>query len=313
MRSLSKILILVILSIVSSAYADELQSKLADVDGDDARQKVISELKEPLYNPFVERYVLDELKQLRTDLASQRLEVTRSLVDRDLSIGDKAMSYATNTVTYFFYLIAAVSSILVIVGWTTIRDIRDKVHSVADKEIQQLVNTYEKRLRAIEQQLTQKTQHIDQNREEIEKTQDVHSLWLRAAQEHSPLNKISFYDEILKLRPSDSEALTYKADAILEMGEPHWAKELCAQALLNDKSYAYAHYQLACANAALGSIEEAMLCLSEAVSLSESFIDEAISDRALIALHDLPEFRRLTDRSGATLSSGQTNEIATSR
>lgn len=255
-----------------------------------AVEDAVGELNEPLYTPFIERYVLDELKQLRIDVAAQRAEFIQSLVDRDLSIGDKAMNYATNTVTYFFYLIAAVSSILVIVGWTSIRDIRDKVHSVADKEVQQLVKIYEERLHAIEKQLTQKTRHIDQNREAIERTQELHALWLRAQQEHAPANKILFYDEILKMRPTDCEALTYKADAILELREPNWAKELCAQALRIDPDYGYAHYQMACACVALGELEQAMVSLHRAVSISESFVDEAAADPALAPLHDLPEF-----------------------
>lgn len=263
-------------------------------------EQAVNELGEPLYNPFLERYVLDELKQLRQDMAAQKVELVQSLVDRDLSIGDKAMSYASNTVTYFFYLIAAVSSILVIVGWTSIRDIRDKVRAVADQEIQQLVSTYEKRLRAIEQQLTQKTQHIDANREEIEKTQEAHALWLRAAQEHSAGSKIHIYDEILKLRPEDCEALTYKADAVLEMQEPHWAKALCYQALQIDAGYGHAHYQLACANVALGALEEAMQSLEQAIKISDSFVDEAASDPALAVLCDFPEFKqKLAAKSGS--------------
>ncbi len=254
-----------------------------------APEDPIGQLEEPLYNPFLERYMLDELKQLRIDMATLRVELTEKLVDRDLNIGDKAMGYAANTVTYFFYLIAAVSSILVIVGWTSIRDIRDKVRSVADKEVQQLVKIYEGRLQAIENQLTQKTQHIDQNRDEIEKTQERHALWLRAAQEHAPANKVVLYDEILKLRPNDCEALTYKADAVLEVGEPNWARQLCLQALSIDAGYGYAHYQLACAYAALGMIDEAIQSLREAIKISESFIDEAVADPALAVLRDYPE------------------------
>jgi hypothetical protein len=116
----------------------------------------VDALNEPLYSPFIERYVLDELKQLRTDMAAQRHEITQQMVDREISAVDKAVSYATNTVTYFFYLIAGATSILVLVGWTSIREIRERVHSLADEEISKLVNQYEQRLHAIEQQLNQK-------------------------------------------------------------------------------------------------------------------------------------------------------------
>lgn len=255
----------------------------------------VDNLSEPLYTPFIERYILDELKQLRTDMASQRIELTEKILDRDLMVSDKAMSYATNTVTYFFYLIAAVSSILVIVGWTSIRDIRDKVHSVADKEVQKLVEAYEKRLHAIEKQLMQKTQHIDENRLQIEKTQEVHSMWLRAAQEHSIQGKIVIYDEILKLRPNDAEALTYKADTVLELGEPQWAKNLCHRALEIDPQYGYAHYQLACANVALDDFDEAVAGLARAMQFSDAIIEDIRSDKALAPLREYPAFKNLFD------------------
>lgn len=259
-------------------------------------------LNEPLYTPFIERYILDELKQLRTDMASQRLDMTEKILDRDLMVSDKAMSYATNTVTYFFYLIAAVSSILVIVGWTSIRDIRDKVHSVADKEVQKLVEAYEERLRAIEKQLMQKTQHIDENRLQIEKTQEVHSMWLRAAQEHSIQGKIAIYDEILRLRPNDAEALTYKADTVLELGEPQWAKNLCHRALEIDPQYGYAHYQLACANVALSDFDEAVAGLARAMQFSDAIIEDIRSDKALAPLREYPAFKNLFDVPAVSVS-----------
>jgi hypothetical protein len=253
----------------------------------------LNPLTEPLYSPFIERYILDELKQLRMELAAQKVEMTEKILDRDLMVSDKAMSYATSTVTYFFYLIAAVSSILVIVGWTSIRDIRDKVHSVADKEVQKLVEAYEKRLHAIEKQLMQKARHIDENRQQIERTQEVHSLWLRAAQEHSVQGKIAIYDEILKLRPSDAEALTYKADMVLELGEPQWAKNLCVRAVEIDPQYGYAHYQLACANVALNDFDEAVAGLTRAIQCSDAIMEDIRSDHALAPLREYPAFKAL--------------------
>lgn len=253
----------------------------------------VDSLEQPMYTPFIERYMLDELKALRHDLQNQRLELTEKIINRELSLSDHALEYSSNTVTYFFYLIAAVSSILVIVGWTSIREIRDKVHSVANKEIQKLVETYENRLRVIESQLTQKTQHIDENRILIEKTEGVHALWLRAAQEHSDQSKIAIYDEILKLRPYNCEALTYKADSVLEIGEPQWAKNLCLQALEIDPEYGHAHYQLACAHVALNHFEDAIAGLLKAIQLKETIIEDVRNDIALAPLREHPDYPRL--------------------
>ncbi|MCX4189442.1 TPR end-of-group domain-containing protein [Methylophaga sp. OBS3] len=258
----------------------------------------VEALNEPLYSPFIERYVLDELKQLRTDMAAQRHEMMQQVVDREINAVDKAVSYSTNTVTYFFYLIAGATSILVLVGWTSIREIRERVHSLADEEISKLVNQYEQRLHAIEQQLNQKTLHIEENREEIERTQELQSLWLRAAQEHSAAHKIGIYDQILKIKRDDCEALTYKADAVLELGEPQWASNLCHQALLIDPENSHAFYQLACSYTALSQYEEALFYLKEAISRSESYREEITQDPALQPLQEHPGLQKILFPSG---------------
>src|SRR5690554_6256480 len=81
-------------------------------------QAKIAGLEKPLYNPFVERYVLDELKQLRIEMAEQKAFFIQQIVDREHKSVDRAVSYATDTVTYFFYLIAGATSIFVLVGWS---------------------------------------------------------------------------------------------------------------------------------------------------------------------------------------------------
>lgn len=262
----------------------------------------VKTLNEPLYNPFVERYVLDELKQLRTDMASQRVELLQQVVDRHVESVDKGVTYATNTITYFFYLIAGVSSILVLVGWTSIREIKERMGKLADEEVRKLVSVYEARLHGIEKQLTQKTQHIDQNREEIERTQEIHSLWLRAGQENTAANKIAIYDQILTIKPADCEALTYKADAVLEINEPQWAVNLCRQALSLDSDNAHAFYQLACAHTVLQQYDEAIHYLHETLLRADSYRKDIAQDAVLLPLADLPAFKELIG-SRADLSS----------
>lgn len=259
-------------------------------------QEGVQRLERALFSPFLERYILDELKQLRVDMAAQRVEVLQQIVDRHVESVDKGVTYATNTITYFFYLIAGVSSILVLVGWTSIREIRERMGSLADEEVRKLVSVYEERLHGIEKQLTQKSRHIDANRQEIERTQEIHSLWLRAGQENSPTNKIVIYDQILAIKPGDVEALTYKADAVLELGEPQWAINLCQQALGTDSDNAHAFYQLACAHAALGKHEEALTYLQQTLHRAETYREEIFQEKMLQPLANLPAFKEMMMR-----------------
>ncbi|WP_444930978.1 TPR end-of-group domain-containing protein [Microbulbifer sp. SSSA002] len=268
-------------------------SREAEAEERAKAQQEVESLQKPLYTPFVERYMLDEIKQLRIDQANAKQELIQQIVDREHNSVDRAVAYATDTVTYFFYLIAAATSILVLVGWRSLQDIKERVHNLADEEISKLVQEYEKRLGIIEKQLQQKTLHIEENREEIELTQEVQSLWLRAQQESSIANKIAIYDEILRLRHEDVEALTYKADAVLELNEPQWAANLCHQALSIDPGNSHAFYQLACAHTAMGQFDEALRYLAEAIKRRESYRDEILSDNALQPLAKSKVFKDL--------------------
>lgn len=284
MRSIIKKLVYV----VGVFFPLMLSAAPAASANDEAVDAAINELSEPLYSPFIERYMLDEIRNLRIDMERAHREMAAEVVDRELSAADKAVSYATSTVTYFFYLIAAVSSALVLIGWNSIRDIKDKVHKVANEQVAELVEEYEKRLRTIEKQLKQETAHIEPNREEITLTQEIHSLWLRASQESSPAGKIAIYDQILSLRKDDIEAITYKADAALDQNEPQWAINLCHQALVLDDANAHAFYQLACAHTCQGNLDDAARYFTHAVAQSESYREELHRDPALSELREHP-------------------------
>lgn len=286
--------LLVWLVLFSAAHAAEESSTLqADAEADKKAEQAIESLKEPLYSAFIERYMLDEIKQLRVDMAEQKHELMQQVIDREHKSVDRAVSYATDTITYFFYLIAGASSILVLVGWSSIREIKDRVHTLADEEIAKLIKEYEQRLYTIEKKLNQKTIHIDENREEIELTQEIQSLWLRAAQEQNPSAKIAVYDDILKRRNDNTEALTYKADSVLELNEPQWAANLCHQALKIDPQNSHAFYQLACAYTAMNHYDDAVNYLEKTLALSDSYRDEITSDPALTPLANYQPFNDL--------------------
>ena len=253
----------------------------------------IKTLEKPMYTPFIELYLLEESKALRKEMMNTRAELIEKVVDKELSVADKTMSYATDTVTYFFYLIAGATSILVVIGWNSIRDMRNQLTSLAEKRVNELVVEYEKRLEFIEDQLRQKSDIIQQNQAEIERTNEVHSLWLKASQETSQQNKIAAYDTILDLRPDDVEALSYKADAVLEMQEPLWAISLCQRALKLAPDNGHAHYQLACAYAEIGRWEDAISTLQKAIDISEAYRDDASVDVSFEQLRDHESFRTL--------------------
>lgn len=257
-------------------------------------EQTIEALNAPLYSPFTERYLLDEVKTLRQMLADHRVEVTEKMTDRELEVADKALMYATDTITYFFYLIAGASTLLVLIGWNSLREIKERASALANDEIQRITSSYEERLEKLERELHSKSRHIAATQEEIELTNEVHSLWLKASQESSAQNKIAIYDQILGLRPEDVEAITYKADAALLLGQAQWANALANRALTIDPENSHAKYQRACALAESGYMEEALRDLSEAIETSEALREQAAHDSSFERLRELDEFISLT-------------------
>ncbi|MBL4714928.1 MAG: hypothetical protein RH947_06845 [Alcanivorax sp.] len=252
--------------------------------------------KGPVISQFRENWILGELRSLRQDMMEYRNDMNMIVTDRELEVADKAMGYATNTVTYFFYLIAGAASILALVGWSTIRDLKDNIRVYAEKEMSRLTVEYESRLADLEQELRRKSRTITENQEEIERTNEIHSLWLKATKETSYKEKIELYDRILELRPDDPEALAWKADAALELGEQRWALSLCDRVLEVDEDNAHALYQRACAWAGLGETENALRDLRQAVAISEALRQHARAEEMFVPLREMERFQELVGR-----------------
>ncbi|MDW6004886.1 tetratricopeptide repeat protein [Vibrio mangrovi] len=238
-----------------------------------------------LDRPLVERYILDELKSLRQDQQDLERRLTIQITDRELSVADKSMNYANVTVTYFFYIIAAAASLIALFGWHSLKEVKNNTRELADKRLNKIAQDYEKKFLALERDLKRKTRIITDNNREIEIINEIHNLWLRAQSVQTPEQRVQVYDEILKIRPGDLEALTYKADAVMEMKEYHWAMSLCNRVLELDETNGPALYQRACAYARLGAEEQAIIDLRLAVDLSPSIRDSIAEESDFEGLH----------------------------
>ncbi|WP_245868383.1 tetratricopeptide repeat protein, partial [Vibrio fujianensis] len=211
-----------------------------------------------LDRPLVERYILDELKALRQDQQDLERRLTIQITDRELAVADKSLNYSNVTVTYFFYVIAGVASLVALIGWQSLREVKHNTREMADKKLNKIAQEYERKFVALERDLKRKSSIISENNREIEIINEIHNLWLRSQNVQTAEQRIEVYDEILKIRPGDLEALTYKADAVMEMQEYHWAMSLCNRVLELDESNGPALYQRACAYARLGAEEQAL-------------------------------------------------------
>ena len=255
----------------------------------------IQDLDDPLYSPFTARYILDEVRQLRTDVERQRADMIQRQVQREYEIAKDAASYAKHAVELFFFIITGVTTLLVFLGWNSLRDVRTRVQEVAEARVDSIVQGYAERLDALESDLRGKSLALQDAQADIDLTNEIHSLWLRANQVSTPAAKIAVYDEIMALRPQDTEAMTFKADAALELEEPQWALSLANRALGIQSDNSHALYQRACAYASIGATDEALTDLKDAIDVVETYRAKAASDPAFEALQDDDRFKAVTD------------------
>lgn len=249
---------------------------------------------ESIYDkPLMERYVLDELKLLRQDYQALEKRMITEITDRELEVADKSLNYANVTVTYFFYLIAGAASLIALVGWQSLRDIKTNTKKLADQQLSDIAAQYERKFQALERDLKRKTRIIAENNKEIERINEIHNLWLRAQHSQTPEQRMEIYNEILKIRPGDLEALTHKADAAMEMGEHHWALSISNRVLEVDDKNANALFQRACAYAKLGAEEQAISDLEVAVAESASLREAASEESDFESLHGHERFDSL--------------------
>ncbi|MDE3270588.1 TPR end-of-group domain-containing protein [Pseudoalteromonas sp. SSM20] len=266
------------------------------------QEKALKELNEPLYRPLLERYVLDELKSLRQDQQKLREDTTKQITHTELSAADRALDYTNDTINNVMFIITATATILILVGWNSLRDVKNKVESIVNERVKSITEEYETRLGVLENQLKERSEEILNNQRKITITNEVHSLWMRANLESDVNSKIEIYDEILKRKPDDVEAITYKADALLEQGKTNKAVALCNQAIDEDADYGYAYWQRACAYAQENRLSESMDDLQMALKLSPNLKNELANELAFENLQVLPAFLKLLEDAGIKLS-----------
>ncbi|WP_375319997.1 TPR end-of-group domain-containing protein [Aliivibrio logei] len=258
-------------------------------------EDVVYSEQDYLDKPLMERYVLDELKALRTDQQDLERRMIIQITDRELAVADKSLNYSNVTVTYFFYVIAAVASLVALIGWQSLKEIKQNTKEMADKQLNKIAQDYEKKFVALERDLKRKTRIITENNREIEIINEVHNLWLRAQSVQTAEQKMEIYDEILKVRPGDLEALTYKADAAMEMREFHWALNLCNRVLEVDDQNAHALFQRACGYAQLGAEVQAIDDLQRSIMASSSMRDLILEETDFDPLRGLDRFEALLE------------------
>nr|WP_321268120.1 tetratricopeptide repeat protein [uncultured Sulfurimonas sp.] len=273
-----KIFILLFSILIISTYANDKQDE---------------KIQKKLYEPLIERYILDELKEIRVDHHRLRSDVEQRIARAEVAQTDRSARYITDTVGNIFYIIAAATSILIFAGWNSLRDIRKKTEDIVEARVNQITQKYNEKLESLQVTLTEQSKRILDNQNKIYNTQFIHSLWMRSNLETNPQSKIDIYDEIIKLNNNDAEVYAYKADAVLDLDEYEWALNLSNKAVEIDDSYGYAYWQRSCANAKLGNIGEAIGDLESAIQKSPNLKDDIDKEPSFCDIKDTKEFKKI--------------------
>ncbi|OYZ35197.1 MAG: hypothetical protein B7X89_04160 [Sulfuricurvum sp. 17-40-25] len=253
--------------------------------------KTVDTIQKPMYEPLIERYILDELKEVRMDNQRIRSDVEKRIAKAEVTQTDRAARYITDTVGNIFYIIAGATSFLIFAGWNSLRDIRQKTEEIIEVRVEQITKKYNEELELLQQRLTDQSKKILANQNRIYNTQLSHSLWMRANLETNLQSKIEVYDEILKVNNDDAEAYAYKADAVLDLDEYEWALNLSNKAIEIDADYGYAYWQRACANAKLDNRSDAIMDLKTALHKNPNLRDDIVNEPSFDRIKDSKEFK----------------------
>ena len=250
-------------------------------------------LKQLVEKPLIERYILDQLTDLRIENMKLKNEVERRLSKNEVQQTDRAARYMTDTIGNIFYLIAAATSILIFAGWNSLRDIRNKMENIVEERVNSITQKYNAKMQIIQDEMKLQSEKILENQNTIYNTHYIHSLWMSSNLETNPQSKIDIYDEIININANDAEVYAYKADAVLDMDEYEWALNLSNKALEIDPEYGYAYWQRSCANAVLDNKSEAISDLELAIQKSPNLKDEIENEELFKNLKDSEEFIKL--------------------
>ena len=255
-----------------------------------------SNITKRLYEPLIERYILDELRDIRKYHYKLRSDVEQKISRAEVEQTDRSARYITDTVGNIFYIIAAATSLLIFAGWNSLRDIRKKTQDIVEERVEKITQRYNEKLNFLEEALTEQSQKILDNQNKIYKTQYIHSMWMRSHLETNPQSRIEIYDEILKISSSDAEVYAYKADAVLDLDEYEWALSLSNKAIEIDPEYGYAYWQRSCAYAMLGNTNEALADLQMALIKSPNLKDEISKEFSFEKLKESSTFQEMIQK-----------------
>lgn len=177
---------------------------------------------------WTQRFILTELKELRIQLESTRRELNQELNERELATVDRALSYSWNTVNFLWLIITMAVTGFWLVGWRTMKDVRENLTTNFEKEVQKRVKAEHRKLedfmKKFEQDQLQQSQDILQNQEFIRKKQEAWYLWSQYNREENSSSKLELLEKVASIWLEEDDILIHTEKSWIYLELALWDK-----------------------------------------------------------------------------------------
>ena len=206
---------------------------------------------------WTERFILSEIKELRSSQETLKRELFKEIQDRELETVDKALSYSANTVNFFFVLITVIIMWFWVVGWKTIWDIKKSTKESMDRWTKKIITNFEKQIA------------------ELEKEQKVNIYWRQFNVAESDKEKMDVLDKIYGIKPESEYVKVERSNIYLSMGLFEKVIEITESIITSDrmKHQPHALYTRICAYNWLGNIDKVIYEMWYLMQLSPDYKD----------------------------------------
>ncbi len=204
---------------------------------------------------WTDRYIIDEQKNLRNSFYDLKLELTKEIQKKEFSLIERTMDYSSNTLNFLFILISGILTILGLVGWKVIKDIKREAKNGIDKEIDKVIKPFKKKIKKLEEE------------------QERSILWRNLYLTDSDNKKLDILKEIESKNGNVINIKIERSNIYLRTESFHKVIEICDFILKEDFKTPTALYNRAFAYYSLKEYENGEKDLTELLKISPDYTE----------------------------------------
>lgn len=233
---------------------------------------------------WTQRFILTELKELRTQLESTRRELNQELNARELASVDRALSYNANTVNFFWIIITIAVTGFGLVGWRTMKDVKENFSEKFEKQVQKRVKEEQKKLEQFmiefKHEQMKQSEDILKNQEFIQQKQEAGYFWSQFNREENPSASLELLEKISNIWLEEDELFVNIERSWIYLELALWDKvlESVEKWLEISPDNSSLLYNKASALVMLEESEEAVKVLSNIIWVNPAMKEEILED-----------------------------------